>query len=142
MLVVGAGEGGRLVVRELVRNPELRLRPVGFVDDDPRKRGLKDEYGLRVLGTTEPTTSPRARRGRARRGDHRDPVGAGHGARARSSRACRERGIPVRTTPTVFELLQDGAGQLRVTRQLREVRVEDILGREPVRWSSSASAPT
>ena len=46
--------------------------------------------------------------------------------------ACRRRGIPVRTTPTVFELLQDGAVQLRVTRQLREVRVEDILGREPV----------
>ncbi len=47
--------------------------------------------------------------------------------------ACRERGIPVRTTPTVFELLRDGSGQLRVTRQLREVRVEDMLGREPVR---------
>ena len=47
--------------------------------------------------------------------------------------ACRERGIPVRTTPTVFELLRDGSGQLRVSRQLREVRVEDMLGREPVR---------
>src|SRR5438270_6180958 len=53
--------------------------------------------------------------------------------RARVVVACRERGIPVRTTPTVFELLRDGSGQLRVTRQLREVRVEDILGREPVR---------
>ena len=39
----------------------------------------------------------------------------------------------MRTTPTVFELLQDGSGQLNVTRQLREVRVEDMLGREPVR---------
>jgi len=47
--------------------------------------------------------------------------------------ACRARGIPVRTTPTVFELLKDSAGHLNVTRQLREVRVEDILGREPVR---------
>jgi FlaA1/EpsC-like NDP-sugar epimerase len=46
--------------------------------------------------------------------------------------ACRERGIPVRTTPTVFELLRDGSGGLTVTRQLREVRVEDVLGREPV----------
>src|SRR5438270_11449876 len=52
--------------------------------------------------------------------------------RARVVAACREQGIPVRTTPTVFELLADSAGQLRVTRQLREVRVEDILGREPV----------
>jgi FlaA1/EpsC-like NDP-sugar epimerase len=47
--------------------------------------------------------------------------------------ACRARGIPVRTTPTVFELLRDTSGQLKVTGQLREVRVEDILGREPVR---------
>ena len=53
--------------------------------------------------------------------------------RARVVTACRSRGIPVRTTPTVFELLRDGSGQLRVTRQLREVRVEDMLGREPVR---------
>jgi FlaA1/EpsC-like NDP-sugar epimerase len=52
--------------------------------------------------------------------------------RARVVVACRERGIPVRTTPTMFELLQDGSGQLRVTRQLREVRVEDVLGREPL----------
>jgi FlaA1/EpsC-like NDP-sugar epimerase len=54
--------------------------------------------------------------------------------RARVVAACRARGIPVRTTPTVFELLQDSSGHLtNVTRQLREVRVEDILGREPVR---------
>jgi FlaA1/EpsC-like NDP-sugar epimerase len=39
----------------------------------------------------------------------------------------------VRTTPTVFELLRDGSGELRVTRQLRSVQVEDILGREPIR---------
>ena len=53
--------------------------------------------------------------------------------RARVVAACRDRGIPVRTTPTIFELLRDGSGEMRVTRQLREVRVEDILGREPVR---------
>jgi FlaA1/EpsC-like NDP-sugar epimerase len=53
--------------------------------------------------------------------------------RGRVVTACRARGIPVRTTPTVFELLRDGSGRLEVTRQLREVRVEDILGREPVR---------
>ena len=52
VLIVGGGVGGRLVVRELMRNPQLRLRPVGFVDDDPRKLGTKDEHGLRVLGTT------------------------------------------------------------------------------------------
>ena len=40
VLIVGAGDGGRLVLREILRNRELGLRPVGFVDDDPLKRGF------------------------------------------------------------------------------------------------------
>jgi FlaA1/EpsC-like NDP-sugar epimerase len=133
VLIIGGGEGGRLVVRELVRNPQLRMRPVGYIDDDPRKRGIKDEYGLKVLGTTTSEDLARAL-------DEVEPdevviaiPSAPGTVRARVVMACRERGIPVRTTPTVFELLKDGSGQLRVTRQLREVKVEDILGREPVR---------
>ncbi len=133
VLIVGGGQGGRLVVRELVRNPQLGLRPVGFVDDDPRKQGIKDEYGLKVLGTTEADDFARIL-------DEVEPdevviaIPSAPGTlRARVVTACRNRGIPVRTTPTVFELLKDGSGQLRVTRQLREVRVEDMLGREPLR---------
>jgi FlaA1/EpsC-like NDP-sugar epimerase len=133
VLIVGGGDGGRLVVRELARNPQLRLRPVGFIDDDPRKLGIKDEYGLRVLGTTSAEDLARVL-------DEVEPqevviaIPSAPGTlRARVVTACRERGIPVRTTPTVFELLRDGAGGLAVTRQLREVRVEDVLGREPVR---------
>jgi FlaA1/EpsC-like NDP-sugar epimerase len=133
VLIVGGGSGGRLVARELVRNPQLRLRPIGFVDDDPRKQGTKDEYGLRVLGTTTSEDLARIL-------DEVEPdevviaIPSAPGTlRARVVIACRDRGIPVRTTPTMFELLQDGSGQLRVTRQLREVRVEDMLGREPVR---------
>jgi FlaA1/EpsC-like NDP-sugar epimerase len=133
VLVVGGGEGGRLVVRELMRNPQLGLRPVGFLDDDPRKRGIKDEYGLKVLGTTSGSDLNRIL-------DEVEPdevviaIPSAPGTlRASVVAACRQRGIPVRTTPTVFELLRDGSGQLRVTRQLREVRIEDMLGREPVR---------
>jgi FlaA1/EpsC-like NDP-sugar epimerase len=133
VLIVGGGDGGRLVARELVRNPQLRLRPVGFVDDDPRKLGIKDEYGLKVLGTTSAEDLGRIL-------DEVEPdevliaIPSAPGTlRARVVAAARERGIPVRTTPTVFELLRDGSGQLEVTRQLREVRVEDMLGREPVR---------
>ncbi len=132
-LIIGGGEGGRLVVRELLRNPQLHLRPVGFLDDDPRKQGIKDEHGLKVLGTTSKADLARVL-------DEVEPdevliaIPSAPGTlRARVVMACRDRGIPVRTTPSVFELLKDGSGQLRVTRQLREVRVEDILGREPVR---------
>jgi FlaA1/EpsC-like NDP-sugar epimerase len=133
VLIVGGGEGGRLVVRELARNPELRLRPVGFVDDDPRKLGLKDEYGLRVVGTTDADDLARVL-------DEVEPdevviaIPSAPGTlRARVVAACRERGIPVRTMPTVFELLRDGSGHPTVARQLRDVQVEDVLGREPVR---------
>jgi FlaA1/EpsC-like NDP-sugar epimerase len=133
VLIVGGGDGGRLVVRELARNPQLALRPVGFVDDDPRKQGFKDEYGLRVLGTTATEDLDRIL-------DEVEPdevviaIPSAPGTlRGRVVAACRARGIPVRTTPTVFQLLRDGSGRLEVTRQLREVQVEDILGREPVR---------
>jgi FlaA1/EpsC-like NDP-sugar epimerase len=134
VLIVGGGDGGRLVVRELVRNPDLGLRPVGFVDDDPRKRGMKDEHHLRVLGTTSEEDLARVL-------DKVEPdevivaIPSAPGTlRGRVVAACRPRGIPVRTLPTVFELLQDGGdGGLRVVRQLRELQVEDVLGREPVR---------
>jgi FlaA1/EpsC-like NDP-sugar epimerase len=130
VLIVGGGEGGRLVVRELMRNPGLGLRPVGFLDDDPRLLGVKDEHGLKVLGTTSPADLGRVL-------DEVEPdevviaIPSAPGTlRARVVKASRDRGIPVRTMPTVFELLRDGSGQLRVTRQLREVRVEDMLGRD------------
>ena len=133
VLIIGGGEGGRLVVRELLRNKSLRLRPVGFLDDDPAKLKSKDEHGLRVLGTTSEEDLTRVL-------DDTEPdevviaIPSAPGVlRARVVTACRHRGIPVRTTPTVFELLRDGSGRLdQITRQLREIRLEDVLGREPV----------
>jgi FlaA1/EpsC-like NDP-sugar epimerase len=132
VLIVGGGDGGRLVVRELARNPQLRMRPVGFIDDDPRKQGIKDEHGLKVLGTTSTEDLAKIL-------DEVEPdevviaIPSAPGTlRARVVTACRQRGLPVRTMPTMFELLQDGSGHLQVTRQLRAVRVEDMLGREPV----------
>src|SRR5919197_1231074 len=128
VLIVGAGEGGRLVLREILRNPQLDLDPVGFVDDDPLKRGIRVE-GARVLGRTDDL---------GRILDEAEPdeltiaIPSAPGTlRARVVREGRRRGIPVRTLPTVFELLQSGPGT--VVRQVRDVRVEDILGREPVR---------
>jgi FlaA1/EpsC-like NDP-sugar epimerase len=127
VLVAGAGEGGRMVVREMLRNRELGLVPVGFLDDDPAKRRMRIE-GLRVRGNTEGDL-PRIL-------DEAEPdeviiaiPSAPGSTRARIVRECRRRAIPVRTLPTVFELLQTGGA---LARQVREVRVEDVLGREPV----------
>jgi FlaA1/EpsC-like NDP-sugar epimerase len=127
VLIVGAGDGGRLVLREIARNRGLGLAPVGFLDDDPGKRGLRID-GVRVRGDTQ-ADLPRAL-------DESEPdevliaiPSAPGSTRARVVRECRARGISVRTLPTVFELLQDHG---TITRQMREVRVEDVLGREPV----------
>jgi FlaA1/EpsC-like NDP-sugar epimerase len=127
VLIAGAGDGGRLVLREIMRNRELGLSPVGFLDDDPLKRGLRLD-GVRVRGNTQ-ADLPHIL-------DDVEPdeviiaiPSAPGSTRARIVRECRERGVPVRTLPTVFELLQ-GRGAL--ARQMREVRVEDVLGREPV----------
>ncbi len=127
VLIVGAGDGGRLVVREILRNRELGLRPVGFVDDDPAKRRLRID-GVRVRGTT--AELPRIL-DEAEPGEVIIAIPSAPGTlRKTVVRACRERGIPVRTLPTVFELLQGGSNPVR---QVREVQVEDVLGREPVR---------
>jgi FlaA1/EpsC-like NDP-sugar epimerase len=128
VLIVGAGDGGRLLLREIMRNPELGFRPVGFIDDDPRKEGARVDRGLEVLGTTDQL-------GHVLDDVEPDEVliaipSAPGMIRAKVVAACRERGVPVRTMPTVFELLQTGG---RLMRQVREVKVEDILGREPVR---------
>jgi FlaA1/EpsC-like NDP-sugar epimerase len=130
VLIVGAGDGGRLVLREIIRNPDLGLSPVGFVDDDPTKHRMRID-GVRVLGRTEEL--PRIL-------DEAEPdevtiaiPSAPGSLRARVVSACRARGIAVRTLPTVFELLQGGGGTGTIVRQARPVEVEDILGREPVR---------
>ncbi len=127
VLIAGAGEGGRVVLREIMRNRELGLEPIGFLDDDPLKLRMRID-GVRVRGNTQEDL--------ARILDEAKPdeviiaiPSAPGSTRARIVRECRARAIPVRTLPTVFELLQTGGG---LARQVREVRVEDVLGRDPV----------
>ncbi|MGH2955336.1 MAG: polysaccharide biosynthesis protein [Solirubrobacterales bacterium] len=126
VLVIGAGSGGQMVVRELKLNPNLGARAIGFVDDDPRKRGMRTE-GLKVLGSTGEIG---AILDRTAPDEVVIAIPSAPGVlRAKVVAACRERDIPVQTLPTVFELLRGG---VQLTRQLREVRVEDVLGRDPV----------
>jgi FlaA1/EpsC-like NDP-sugar epimerase len=126
ILIVGAGDGGQQVAREMLRNPELGEVPIGFIDDDPRKVGAR-MAGVKVLGRTQQL--PRIL-------EDAEPheviiaIPSAPGTlREQVVTACRDRNIPVRTLPTVFELLR---GDVNLVKQLREVQVEDILGRDPV----------
>lgn len=126
VIVVGAGDAGQLMVKEMLRSPALRYTPIGLVDDDPRKRNLR-LHGVRVLGTTDELR-------RILREQRPDEVliaipSAPGDLRQKVVAVTREEGIPVKTLPGLHELI---AGDLGLAGQIRPVQVEDLLGREQV----------
>ncbi len=132
VLVVGAGDAGTMVVREMQRNPQLSLEPVGYLDDDPEKWG-KRIYGVRVLGALSDLGEVCAH--------HKVgevlialPTAAGATVRTLTER-CREAKVAYRAMPGVFELLD---GQVSVSR-LRNVEIGDLLRRPQRQPSSSLS---
>ena len=125
-LIVGAGDAGQMVIREMLKSPRLGYTPIGLVDDQPGKKNMR-LHGVRVLGTTMDLPRLLA--------DNRPdeviiaiPSGAGE-VRQRIVNACRDASVPVKTVPGVHELI---AGDLNLSVQIREVQVEDVLGREAV----------
>ena len=133
-LIVGAGDAGQLVIREMLKNPNLGYTPIGLVDDDERKRGMR-LHGIRVLGTTDSLAHVLADSGP----DEviiAIPSAAGE-ARQRIVENCRDAGVPVKTLPPLHELI---SGDLQLARQLREVQVEDVLGREAIEIDLAAVA--
>lgn len=125
VLIVGAGDAGSLVARELGKHAEMGYEPVGFLDDDPRKQGLR-VHGLPVLGTRQALPDVVARLGVA------EVLIAMPSAPGRVIReiveACRELPVKIRTLPGMYELVN---GSVSV-KQIRDVQIEDLLGREPV----------
>lgn len=125
-LIVGAGDAGAAVLRELKNHPEAEMVPVGLVDDDPAKRG-KSLLGVPVLGGREEIPRLVAAYG------VEDIIIAIPSAPGRVVRQiveiCRRTPARLRILPSLYELVD---GRVSVSR-LREVRIEDLLGREPVR---------
>jgi FlaA1/EpsC-like NDP-sugar epimerase len=131
-LIFGAGETGQLLAWRLQNQNEGRnYRLVGFIDDDPRKRGLR-VHGVRVLG------------GRAELAQVVDREKAdliilamanvsGSDLRAIVS-ACQETAARINITPNVFESIS----RLNGAPLLREINVEDLLGRNPLSVDQSA----
>jgi len=126
VLIVGAGDAGQLVVREMQRNRRLAYTPVGFVDDDQRKKHIRI-HGVRVLGTTDEI-------GRLVREHRPDEVliampSAPGEMRRKVVEAIHGDGVVVKTLPGLHELI---AGDIELTGQIRPVAIEDVLGREHV----------
>lgn len=125
-LIVGAGDAGALVVRELQKNAQVNLSAVGFVDDNPTKQ-RQQIYGIPVVGTITDLA-------RLLDNLHIDeviiaiPSAPGRIIRTVAD-ICRLKGIPFRTMPGIYELL---GGKVSVSR-LRDVDITDLLRREPTR---------
>ena len=125
VILIGAGEAGVLVAREIASRPDLRLEPVGFVDDDPHKQGIRIG-GLHVLGTTAQLIDI-AETKRVKRALITIANASGDSIR-RVTTLCREGGLDVKIIPGIYEILGDHVNLSRI----REVAIEDLLGREPV----------
>ncbi len=126
VLLVGAGEAGAMMAREMRRHPEMGLSPIAFLDDDPTKRGTKI-LGVPVVGALGDL--PKAVR------DLKPdevlicmPSASGDTIR-RIIESCQKEGVAYRTIPALYEIL---SGEVLI-QQIREVRLEDLLRREPVR---------
>jgi len=124
ILVVGAGDAGALVVRELQKSVQLNMKPIGFLDDNPDKQ-RNQIYGVPVVGTLSDLA-------RVLDNLHIDeviiaiPSAPGRVVRLVAD-VCRLKGIPFRTMPGIYELI---GGKVSVNR-LREVDIADLLRREP-----------
>jgi FlaA1/EpsC-like NDP-sugar epimerase len=131
ILVVGAGDAGTIVVREMLNNPSLGMAVVGFVDDDIRKRSarivgvpvlgnrraipqLVAEYEIDLVIIAIPTAPGR---------EVRDIV-----------TICEKAGVATKIMPGLYEML---GGTVSVN-QLRNVQIEDLLRREPVQTDIEA----
>ena len=125
VLIAGAGNAGTMVVREIRRNPQLGMRPIGFLDDQRLKQG-KHIYEVPVLGTlADLETVVDAHR--IEQVVVAMPAARGGVVRALLD-ACHRAGVEARAVPGMFELLDGGVSVSR----LREIDITDLLRRQPI----------
>ena len=124
-LIVGAGAAGTLLVRQMLMHPAMRMDPIAFVDDDPEKL-RKDIYGVRILGAIKDIERIV------------DTMGITKVVIAMPSLpikklnevydVARKTGAECVILPNIDDVM---SGNLHV-QQLRNVEIEDLLGRDPV----------
>jgi len=131
VIIVGAGDAGGMVAKELRANPQLGLYPVAFLDDDPAKVG-NHVYGIPVLGTRKDLVQVA--------GDHgvREVIVAMPTAPGSVMRDIKDAGVfaglHMRTVPAMFDII---SGKVAVS-QFREIDIEDLLRRKPVETDRNA----
>ncbi|MBL9013837.1 MAG: polysaccharide biosynthesis protein [Myxococcales bacterium] len=125
VLLIGAGQAGVMVAREIANRPDLGLHAVGFIDDDPAKIGTIIA-GLTVLGATKDVGAISERK-HVQRALITIANAPGQQIR-RITELCRDAQIETKIIPGIYEIVGDRVNLSRI----REVAIEDLLGREPV----------
>ena len=123
--IVGAGEAGARLARELMARPSLRYKPTVFFDDDPVKLG-QSLHGIIIVGAPE-----QLRNDRWRNKIRKIIIAAPSATPARLGEVARlaaELGIPSETLPALDQLV----GPTVKLSQLRPVRIDDLLSRQVV----------
>ncbi|MFQ5527090.1 MAG: polysaccharide biosynthesis protein [Thermoanaerobaculia bacterium] len=126
VLLVGAGRAGLMAVREIRSRGDAEIDLAGFADDAVEKQGSLIG-GLKVLGTTHEIAELTSRHGIEQVVITMADVPAATVRRIVES--CDRAGVPVRIIPSYYEILD---GRVSIAR-FRQVQIEDLLGRDPVR---------
>jgi FlaA1/EpsC-like NDP-sugar epimerase len=131
-LVVGAGNAGELLVRDLLRERDAEFQPIAFVDDDDHKKG-REIHGVRVRGTCD--RIPRLVKNLGVETVLIAMPSATEKQMRRIVELCEDSGVPFLTLPSVQDaLLGQSPGKLR------DVSIEDLLGRDPVKLDKGSIA--
>ncbi|PTK29748.1 polysaccharide biosynthesis protein [Staphylococcus hominis] len=125
-LIVGAGRGGSLLIRQMLRSPDMGLEPVLAVDDDSDKKNLVIASGVKVQGVTKDIPSL-VERYRIKKIIIAIPTLSSTRLKEITD-LCNTTGVEIFKMPSIESVL---SGDLEVN-QLKRVEVEDLLGREPV----------
>jgi FlaA1/EpsC-like NDP-sugar epimerase len=124
-LIVGAGEAGSLLLKEIRRQPHSTYTVCGFVDDDPEKKGMK-LHGIPVLGGAKQLKSLIIAN------EIEDVIIAMPSADGKTLKgimdSCKNANVTFKTLPSIGELID---GTLTIS-QIKNVEIEDLLGRDPV----------
>lgn len=125
VLIVGAGQAGEIILREILANKNLPYNLIGFVDDSRAKRNAS-LHGYPILGNTRDI--PKLAHKYSLSTIFIAVPSASGKAKRRIMMTCKRTGLTVKTLPSVGELLTGKA----VVNALRDFQIEDLLGRAPV----------
>ena len=130
--IIGAGSAGEMVLRELRKTP-MGLKPVGIIDDDQQKHGMR-LHGTTVVGASE-DLERLALKYKVTDAIIAIPSATGPQMRALID-SCRRAHVSFKSLPPLREII---GGQVELS-QVRNISVEDLLGRNPVRLDSQRLA--